>query len=162
LVTSPILYSVNPYLKFHIQQKYRGNSHFVWCAEVFDSSKASHYQTTARTPASSDPCSILADLKKAVETSDTHCSKIREQRLSLKKLAKQWESGGEISKSDRTDIVFRVEKSPLEEWRPLLYLVLRDKVASRMKAVPAAKCAGLGNEWTIADLMPGEFDVIEL
>lgn len=47
-------------------------------------------------------------------------------------------------------------------WRPLLYVVPKALVQARIKPVPMALCAGLGNEYIVEDLRRDEFDTIEL
>ena len=69
-MSSLLLYSVNPYLKYHIHQKYRGDTHFVWCSEYFDSRKLGGFSAGSLIPPSSNPGSLYEDLKEAVESED--------------------------------------------------------------------------------------------
>jgi len=46
-------------------------------------------------------------------------------------------------------------------WRPLLYVIPRAIVASRLQAVPACRRAGRGDEYVMSDLKGSEFDIIE-
>lgn len=66
-----VLYSVNCYFKFYVQEKYRENRHYVWVSESFDSGSAP----------TSNPKKIYDSLKLAVETEDEHDYKISEQKL---------------------------------------------------------------------------------
>lgn len=121
------------------------------------------YKTTARIPPSSSPCAIFKDLRDAVTGGDTHCNEIIRQRNSLLKLSAKWAKNGEISAAQRQDIVFYLTKSrDLTLWRPVIYVIPRVAVESRILAVPANKRAGLGNEWIIEKLVRDEFDTIEL
>jgi len=70
-MSSLLLYSVNCYLKFHIQEKYWGNEHYVWVSDSFDS----------RSAPTSNPKKIFNALKSAVEEEDEHDYKIAEQKL---------------------------------------------------------------------------------
>jgi len=149
-------------LKLFIQQKYRGDKHYVWCGENFDSTKVSHYSTTARAAPSSDPSAIYAQLKRAITYSDAHCDKIVSQRNSIIKLAKGWAAKGEISEQDLKDITFNAKHASLNDWRPLIYVIPREKVEPRLVPVPADKRASLGNEFILRDLSADEFDIIEL
>jgi hypothetical protein len=162
-VGSPVLYSTNPFLKLHIQEKYRQDLHYVWCSESFDSSKAPAYATAMRLAPSSDPSRIYADLKAAVGGGDTHCAKIAAQRASLMKLAAGWRKRGEISDADKEDIVYLAKNSALVEWRPLIYVIPRAPVEARLLPVPAKKRAGVGSEFILDEtLRRDEFDIIEL
>ena len=40
-MSGPLLYSTNTLLKFIIQQRFRGDIHWVWCSEVLDSKRVS-------------------------------------------------------------------------------------------------------------------------
>jgi len=55
-----------------------------------------------------------------------------------------------------------VTNATFDDWRPLLYIIPRDLVASRLKVVPIHKRASFGDEFIVEDLKRGEFDVIEL
>jgi hypothetical protein len=123
----------------------------------------SSYTLGAAVPPTSNPVDIYRDLKRAVELSDAHNHKIQEQKASLTKLTIQWEKRGDISTSDKEDILWLVNKSPdFSRWRPLIYVIPRSfSIDGRIKAVPTSKCAGLGPEYIIEDLKESEFEIIE-
>jgi hypothetical protein len=156
------LYSTNPFIKYYIQREWRGDVHFVWCSEFFDSHRAPSYSSAASVPASSNPLDIYRDLVGAVRGGDRHNAKINDQRQKLVSRAAQWHADGEIDESARDEIVWLATNAALDVWRPLIYLIPRHLVLSRAKPVPAALRAGLGNEWTIEDLKGVEFEVMEV
>lgn len=156
-----LLYSTNTFLKYHINVRYRGDIHYVWCSDDFDSSKVSAYQSRSQVPPTSNPLDIYTDLKKAVVNGDAHNSKISEQKASLIRLAIKWESTGHITAPDKDDIIFIVDHARFSDWRPLLYVIPHAQVAGRLQLVPASKRAGLGDEYIIPDLKGSEFDIIE-
>jgi hypothetical protein len=150
-------------MKYLINEKYRGNVHYVWCSESFDSKTLSTYVSGSLVAPTSNPKDIFLDLKKAVEATDKHNAKINEQISSLSARAVKWEAGAEVSTMDKDDIIYMVnEAAYFKHWRPLLYVIPRAPVESRLKPVPAALCASLGNEYIIPDLRRDEFDLIEL
>jgi hypothetical protein len=162
LVASPVLYSTNVYLKLHIHEKWRGDKHYVWCSEWYDSTKAPAYVGTAQIPPSSDPCAIYKELKEALARSDAHCAKVISQRGSFMKLAAGWCKKGEIDSAAKNEIAFLAKQgSGAPYWKPLVYVIPRAAVQSRLKPVPARNRAGLGDEFIIEDLRRSEFDVIE-
>lgn len=161
-MTPPLLYSTNVFLKLLIQQQFRSDVHYVWCSESFDSTTLPRYSFSSLVAPSSNPADVYRELKEAVRRSDQHCHKINEQKVSLKKLAVDWEAAGEISTDDKDEIVYRVDNASFAEWRPLIYIIPRALVQPRLQVVPAARRASLGPEYIIADLQRGEFDVIEL
>lgn len=158
----PLLYSTNVFLKLLIQERYRGDVHYVWCSEHFDSQSLPRYSLSAQVAPSSNPADIYRDLKSAVQRRDQHSYKINEQKLSLKNLALRWETTGEISADDKEEIVYRCDNAGFEDWRPLIYIVPRVAVESRLKLVPPDKRASFGPEFIISDLARNEFDIIEL
>lgn len=159
---SPLLYSTNVYLKLHIQQCFRGDIHYVWCSEFFDSKTLGRYSPGSLIPPSSNPADIYRQLKSDIERGDQHSSKIAEQKASLTKLAIAWERNGEISPLQRAEIVYMVKNASFNDWRPLVYIIPRQPVDPRVKLVPANKRAGLGMEYIIEDLKRSEFDLIEI
>jgi len=160
-VPGPLLYSTNVWLKLHIQQTYQGDKHHVWCSELFDGTKAPGY--SAPVPPSSDPCAIYRQLHGTFVNSDRHCPKIKEQKASFCKLATRWEKAGEITAKDKADILFMTKHASAKELRPLVYVIPRAPVESRLKIVPIKDRAGLAMEYRLeGDLLRTEFDVIEL
>ncbi len=150
-------------MKFLINERYRGNVHRVWCSESFDSKTLGTYASGSLVPPSSNPKDIYEDLKKAVDNTDTHNTKIKQQISGLAALAVTWETTGEITTIQKDDIVYMVnETSYFKYWRPVLYVIPRTLVEPRLKPVPLALCASLGQEYIIEDLHRNEFDLIEL
>jgi hypothetical protein len=150
-------------MKYVINEKYRRNVHYVWCSESFDSSTLSSYVSGSLVAPTSNPKDIFMDLRKAVDATDRHNTKIKEQILGLSARAVTWEADGEISTFDKNEIIYMVnEPSYFKYWKPLLYVIPRPLVESRLEPVSAALCASLGNEYIIRDLHRDEFDLIEL
>lgn len=158
----PLLYSTNVLLKLLIQERFRGDIHYVWCSESFDSQSLPRYSHRSQVAPSSNPADIYRELKGAVQRKDQHCYKINEQKLSLKTLAVEWENAGEITSEDKEEIIYRVDNASFDDWRPLIYVIPRAMVEPRLKVVPANKRASFGPEFIIADLHRYEFDIIEL
>lgn len=152
-------------MKFLIQQRYRSDVHYIWCSENFDSKTLGAYVPGSLVAPTSNPKDIYFDLKKAVDTTDKHNAKIKEQRSSLSARAVEWEAAGEITEAEKTDIIYMVnDPSFFQYWRPLLYVVpVTPKIVSpRLRAVPAPLCASLGPEYIIDDLRGSEFHTLEL
>jgi hypothetical protein len=124
-------------MKYLINEKYRGNVHYVWCSESFDSTTLSPYVSASLVAPTSNPKDIFIDLKKAVDGTDKHNPKIKEQILALTARAIKWEMAGEITTADKDDIVYMVnEPAYFKYWRPLLYVIPRALVESRLESVP--------------------------
>jgi hypothetical protein len=155
------LYSTNVFLKLLIHEKYRGDIHYVWCSEDFDSKMLSAYSSASLVPPSSNPADIFRELRRDVERPDFHSAKINQLKVTLTDLAIDWEKKGLVSTADKDDIVFMVNNASLKEWRPLIYIIPRLLVETRLSAVPMRLRAGIGNEYIISDLKRSEFDIIE-
>jgi len=156
-----LLYSVNPYLKYYIHQKYRGDIHFVWCSEHFDSRKVGGSSSGSMIPPSSNPASLYEDLKEAVDSEDEGNLKIIQQKNSLKSLAIDWETAGQITTAEKEEIILSIDKGYFKQWHPLIYVIPRALVDSRLIHVSRPSRASLGMEFQIHDLKGSEFDVIQ-
>jgi hypothetical protein len=161
-MSPPLLYSTNVFLKLLVQERFRGDVHYAWCSESFDSSTLPRYSLSSQVAPSSNPADIYRELKNAVQRKDQHCYKINEQKLSLKNLAITWEAAGEINSDDKEEIIYRVDNASFDDWRPLLYIIPRSLVLPRLQTVPPNKRASFGPEFIIPDLQRSEFDIIEL
>lgn len=158
-----LLYSVNCFLKHNIQTRYQGDKHYVWCSESHDSmSPGALTPGAVPVPPTSNPAEIYRSLKRDVENEDKHSYKITEQRASLTRLARNWHKSGLISLNDRNDIIYAVKSVGFREWRPLLYIIPRALVQTRLQVVPLHRRAHpLAVEYIIPDLLRSEFEIIE-
>ncbi len=161
-MSNMLLYSTNVFLKQLIQAAYRGDVHYVWCSDSFDSTKLPGYSVGALGAPSSNPADIYRELKRDVDRNDFHSAKIAAQKASFKSLAVKWEKSGEITKAQKQEIVYMVDNAPINYWRPLLYVIPYDLVQSRVQIVPIALRASFANEYVIPDLARSEFHLIEL
>jgi hypothetical protein len=156
-----LLYSTNTYLKFRIQEDYRGEHH-AWCSPMFSASALNKYALGSGTPPSSDPASIYRDLSEAVRRTDEHCAKIADQRAVLLALAVEWHNGGKITDAARDDIAMIVSKATFNHWRPLLFVIPYAGVATRVQDVARARRASMEPEFIVPDLKSEEFGIVEL
>lgn len=158
-----LLYSVNAFLKQHIQCRYHGDKHYVWCSETYDSAATGAVGTAGTPlPPTSNPAEIYRSLKRDTDAGDTHSYKISEQRASLTRLARMWHKNGTITKDDRDDILYTVKVAGFREWRPIIYIIPRNLVQSRLQIVPIKKRAHpLAVEYILPDLHRSEFDSVE-
>jgi len=127
-----------------------------------DSKSAGTLSVASLVPPSSNPKSIYNAFKDAVAAGDQHHDKIGAIRASYASLSTQWVAAGEITSTQRDEIIFMTNSGDLRIWRPLLYVIHRASVETRLLAVPPAKRASFGPEYIIADLRRDEFDIVEL
>lgn len=159
---SILLYSTNCKLKLVVQEKYFHDVHYVWCSESFDSESLPKYSHGRLVPPSSNPLDIYKQLRDDVKRGDLHSPKISAQRASFIKIAMQKETAGQITNDQAKEIAWYAENAPIDMFSPLVYLIPRHNVDSRLELVPADKRAGIGNEYILQDLRRCEFEVIEI
>jgi hypothetical protein len=157
-----LLYSTNVYLKLLIQEKYYDDMHFVWCSEYFDCQAAPKYSSSTLVAPSSNPASIYKELLRDVNGKDKHSAKITAQKTSFVARAIENFNKGIITVQQKEEIIFMVDDSPFEYWRPLLYVVPTEPIKDRLALVPINQRAGFGDEYIIKDLKRNEFDIVEL
>ena len=159
--TSLLLYSTNPWLKYYLNEEYRGRRHYVWCSEYFDSEMLGRLDYRTLVPPTSTPRAIFEDLKTAVLRGDQHNARIQGWKASLPALAIEWAAAGEISDDAKEEIVFHANGTNPNVWRPLLYVIPAAPVRDRARLVAPAHRAGIGPEYIIEDLHRSEFDILE-
>ena len=161
-MAGPLLYSTNPFIKLIVQEKYRGDSHYVWCSESFDSNKQPGYSISSLVASTSNPASIYKDLSQGCKKGEKHCSKIGEIRTSLKALAVDWHLKNEITVEDKEELMLLADETDPMYWRPLVYVIPRHLVQTKLTPINLGKRASFGNEFVIEDLKRDEFDIIEI
>lgn len=156
------LYSTNCWLSFAIGQKYYKGTHFVWCSDQFDPGTAS--VTSGRIgPPTSSPREILNSLAREVRAGDRHSAKIASLRQGILRGAQIRHNSGEITLGAASDIQFMVEHAETRDFVPLLFVISKSRVRSRLIDVPVDKRAHpLSAEFQIERLRTGDFDVVDL
>ena len=158
----PVLYSTNPYFAVDVARRYRGERFYAWCSEVFSAGQEAGNAPSRMIAASSDPKTIYEQLHLAVCSEDRHDARIRRYKRTFKTLAETWLAKGEISKDQRDEIWASCMQPSFRMWRPLLFVIPREPVQARLMNVSAGKRAGHGSEYTISDLAPTDFDIVDL
>jgi hypothetical protein len=163
-MAGPILYSTNPWIAWDVSSRYREGQHVIWCSEFYDPRTASFGSASAAIAPNSSPAGIYGALKTDCENEERNSSLIRQYRKTFTRLAAVWLASGEITQEISDEIVTTVRAPSWRIWRPVLYIIPRQVLdtSSRVVPVEARNRSGYGPEWRIFDLMPNEFDVIEL
>ena len=156
-----LLYSTNTWLAYNISERFYSSRHWVYCAPTFEMSP-----TRPRAPAqppSSSPKAIYWEFQRDVSSQDRHSSKIAQNRTGLKKGALAKADAGVISAQDVADITWIVDNATFEFFRPLLYVIPRSGVESRLERVSPQNAASMfSEEYILEDLAAGEFEALEL
>lgn len=163
VTSSLILYSTNPWMKFHLQTRFRQGKHYVWCSEYADSRAAARGSLASLVPPSSNPVEIYQELAAAVSRNDRHHAKIESIKVAYLSMSLTWVTDGSMTNAERDELAYMLEHAEMKYWRPMLYLIPRATVAGpRLQPVHPSKRAGLGPEFIIEDLDASEFEVLEL
>jgi hypothetical protein len=154
-----VLYSTNTVLAYHINHTYYGDFHYVWCSPFFgvDNIPSPFYPN----PPSSSPQEIYQTLRKDVENSDQHSTKIKLNRSGLRHGANVTHSLGIITDAQRLEIFAKIKRARFAEFKPLLYVTPFPLVTGIVKLVPVNQRANpLADEYIIERLPRASFDII--
>ena len=147
------LFSVNSYLAYMINQNYYSGVHYVWCATKYNDSGA---------PASANPCDIMRNYHRDVQTNDEHSLIISQNKLGILKGVDAKYEGNAISSDQRDELINIVSSAQLSLFRPILYIIVRERVLKRMEWVPLKRRASsFSRECIISNLATSEFDIID-
>lgn len=132
----------------------------MWCTPYFGCDYESPHFTV---PPSSSPLEIYNTYVKEIQGADLHNSKIKLNRMGIRKGAGNMLRLGRISTDQHNEIVVISKVVPMHQFRPLLCII------SRLEAVPyyqkvdvRSKANPLSHEYIVADLPQSAFDVIRI
>ena len=156
-----ILYSTNTRLAYLISKRYYGNLHYVWCTPYFDSQSISAHDYTV--PPTASPSEIYHSLYQEVIRDDRHSAEIRENKDGLRKGVIAKREAGIITEGQRQEIETILNRTGIQDFKPLLYVIPFNLVADLVDEVPVDERAHpLSVEYIIRELPRHLFDVITL
>lgn len=147
-------FSVQTEIAYFITVQYFSGRFFVHVAEEFD---------PLSNPGSSNPRELHKDLSRAAKSHDRGDVKIQSVQKTLRRVANQKWSLGEITDNQLREILDIIRLADPNDYRPLIYIIRRDKIINtRLKPVPTRKKPHIMSiEYTIGDLDKSEFAVLE-
>ncbi|MBI1927944.1 hypothetical protein HYR99_27345 [Candidatus Poribacteria bacterium] len=158
-----VLYSVNTYLAYTINERYYGSKHYVWCSEVFDARANHRLGRYSNIPPTSNPHEIYLNLYEEVKRGDRHSAQIENNRKRILRGAEIKFQAGEISQHQRTEIEKIVNSVEISAFRPLLYIIPYHNVAAIVReATVEERAHPLSLEFIIESLDRHYFDPIEV
>jgi hypothetical protein len=158
-----VLYSVNTYLAYRLNQHYYTGTHYVWCSEVFDARRQNAMGDYANIPPTSNPYEIYHNLREEVERGDRHSAKIHANREGIMEGARKKLKAGVITESQYDEIRQIVNSVGLSEFRPLLYIIPYQNVAEIVReATVVERAHPLSVEYIIESLDRQHFHPIEV
>lgn len=132
----------------------------MWCTPFFGSDFASPHFTV---PPSSSPLEIYDTLKKEIDGSDLHGTKIKLNRRGIRKGAALMLKLKNINQEQHDEIVTISKKAKDVQFKPLLCVI------SRLEAVPFYKKVDvndranpLSHEYILSELPQSAFDIIRI
>lgn len=159
-ITHPILYSTMTTLAYNVNMRYYGGKHYLWCTPYFGSDFQSPHFTV---PPSSSPLEIYDTLRKEIDGSDIHGTKIKLNRMGVRRGADRMAERNIITEEQRREIHAICKGATHQQFRPLLCVI------SRLEAVPFyqkvdinRRANPLSHEYILADLPQSAFDVIRI
>ena len=162
-----VIYSIQSWLAYHINEEYYNSIHYVWCAPCFD---AKIFPSTApRIAPTSEPRRLYNELNRDIYAKDNHYirSAIDRNIVGLTGGAEEKLKASVISATQRDEIlglINAIEKNKnYEYFRPLIYVIPFESIEPRINRVNFNKTAlPLSPEYLITDLHTKEFDIIDL
>lgn len=159
-ISHPILYSTMTAVAYNINMKYYSGRHYMWCTPYFGSDFTSPHFTV---PPSSSPLEIYNTIKREIDGSDLHETKIKQNRIGIKKGASSMLERGVIDGGQYQEVIEIARRSPMQQFRPLLCIISRVEAASYHQIIDIKKKANpLSHEYIVADLPQSAFDVIRI
>ena len=156
-----LLYSANTWLAYTISQDYYNEKHYVWCNR-YPNSRWLPFGIDPLPPSSS-PGDIYLAIREDVRARDKHSAKIEQNKTGIRAGAEAKFAQGIITKEQVAEINKLVGTADFRDFRPLLYIIPYELVASRIEVVDIDRRASLYHpEYLITDLPRAEFEVIEL
>jgi hypothetical protein len=152
-----LYYSTNTLLAYRITNRYFHGIFSVHCAEEYDP------DNQTGNPPSSSPALLYWQFRLVAESGDRGNDKIISVKNKLKRVARSKLRTGEITQNEYDALRWEVNAAESWYFTPILYLISREKVGSRAKAIPIDKRANPNSkEYMIDDLKADKFEVISV
>ena len=158
-----VLYSVNTYLAYMINERFYEGKHHAWCSEIFDARANGQRGRYASIPPTSNPYEIYHNLYEEVRRGDRHSAKIEANREGILLGADIKRRYGVIDQNQRTEIEEIVKSVEISDFRPILYVIPYSNVAADVReATVEERAHPLSLEFIIESLDGQHFDPIEV
>jgi hypothetical protein len=154
-----LLYSTNTHLGYAIAERFYGGVHYAWCSPVFDGNTAAAH---INIPPTSSPAGIYRHLWEETSRGELHSASIPRVRDGIKRGAKAKLATGVIGAAHFEEIRQILQGASVREFRPVLYIIPYDRVATLVADVPVPlRAHPLSVEFKVEALPRECFDIIE-
>jgi hypothetical protein len=155
-----LLYSTNTWLAYAIAERYYDGVHFAWCSPVYDGTRADAH---VNIPPSSSPADLYRVLRDEMERGEGHSTVRIKKREGLIRGAEAKLRDGLITAAVFDEILRTVEKSPVTDFRPVLYVMPYERVRDTVvEASVEERAHPLSIEYRVDPLPRDSFHVLEL
>lgn len=149
-----ILYSTCTELAYSIAKKYYSNIHYVWCTDSFDAPLQ---------PGTSNPKTLCCRYLEQIIKQDRHAFEIDNNKVGILKGARAKLENGVITEDQFKEISFKVNIAEMADFYPVIYLIDKIAVKSRLKIVEPQNAASDSSiEYIVQDLHRDEFELIKM
>ncbi len=154
-----LLYSTNTTLAYRISRRYYDDLHYVWCTPDFGSPDSTSDLTD--NPPTSQALHRYNSLKDEVQGGDLHGPYISLNKTGIMKGAEIKYSKGTIDLKQRDEIISVVNIAPINEFLPLVYVMVYDEVKGLLKSVEVTdRARPTSEEYIIEELPSYRFNII--
>lgn len=149
-----LLYSTNTELAYRIAKEYYNNIFYVWCTDTFDA---------ALQPGTSNPRTLCSRYLDQILKNDRHAVEIKQNKAGILKGASEKLKQGVITDKQYEEISVRVAYAEMTAFYPVVFLIDRRSVSSRLEIVePKDAASNHSVEYILKDLKWNEFEMIRL
>jgi len=155
-----LLYSTNTLMAYAIAEGFYGGVHYAWCSPVFDGATAAAH---VNIPPTSSPAEVYRTLWEEVRRGELHSAGIHKNHEGIKRGARAPQlRAGTIDSAAHDEIKRILRRAAVRDFRPVLYIIPYDRVASHVVEVPVEQRAHpLSPEYRVERLPRDCFDMIE-
>lgn len=159
-LSQPVLYSTMSTLAYNINRSFYGGVHYLWCTPYF----GSNYDLPEfSVPPSSSPLEIYRLMEREIDGADLHATKLKLNRVGIKRGADKMFSLDRISEDTRMEIQAICDLATPNQFRPLLCVIPRLEAVPFFQKVDVKDRANpLSHEYILRDLPRASFDIIRM
>lgn len=149
-----ILYSTNTELAYRIAKEYYNNTFYVWCTDAFDA---------LLQPGTSNPRTLCSRYLDQIIKNDRHATEIKQNKAGILKGAAEKLKQEIITEEQYKEISVRVAYADMTAFYPVIFLIDKRAVKSRLEIVEPKDAASNNSvEYIIKDLDWNEFEIIRM
>jgi hypothetical protein len=145
---SRLLFSTQTIIEKEINESFYGNKHYMWA-----STHLNMLDVNPLHPPSSNPLELFKGLAREVKRPDRIYTEIRKKRVGMTRGAMRQYADGNISATQRDEIINLVKKADRMHFEPLIAVVTLQDATPNLSLVPPTRAANpSGKEFLIQSI----------